>query len=134
MERCGNSEPETQGEEKGGFGWHSGLGTLAEEGKEGEERSEEAEMDLDACNCTTDLHGCSKSGDSFRSTEEPEDQMKLRNLRKIGTPLYLLYSKSNKGTLVSEHLVLFYSSQAPFSNFHPCKFTIDGQTYSCVEQ
>jgi predicted NAD-dependent protein-ADP-ribosyltransferase YbiA (DUF1768 family) len=33
-----------------------------------------------------------------------------------------------------EKFAFFYGTESPFSQFHPCKFIVDGVTYSCAEQ
>ena len=41
-----------------------------------------------------------------------------------------------KGTKAKseEKYTFFYGNKSPFSQFHPCKFIIDGTSYSCAEQ
>lgn len=33
-----------------------------------------------------------------------------------------------------EHFYFFFGKDVPFSNFHPARFTVDGETYTCSEQ
>lgn len=37
-------------------------------------------------------------------------------------------------TRVANNMTLFFHKESPFSNFHPAKFVIDGQSYSSAEQ
>ncbi|XP_064624424.1 N-glycosidase Npun_R5314-like [Lineus longissimus] len=43
-------------------------------------------------------------------------------------------AEANASTDVTEKYTFFWKSDSPFSQWHPSKFTVDGQLYNCAEQ
>lgn len=63
--------------------------------------------------------------------DEPNDAEYSDSLKKEDS-LKLL--KQDKRLDKREHFFFFFGKDVPFSNFHPARFTVDGETYTCSEQ